>query len=670
MASLHNRSNDDDEDDDGVIDLSMSPTSSPPRRQRSTAPPAPPPRRPRSRSPSPQRPRPKSPPISPPISPKHPTAREARTEHAKERREEGGGGGGGGGGNKQRQERKSSEIPKSSGAQPFEPFEPFDSYADKLYPRMRPATDDDVAQTNSAARVLRQTGDVIAALQRNPPSEAAFKCNDMSIPNACFFKSKAKNGWAFSNFFRCIVRLRITDPDPNVKRDGVYVFGSSEHAYQWVARVYPNDKSEATLLRWCGGGMYDQPPPAKQAQPKKRKADGAGGDADAAAPRKQKNASSATADKEANCAAGLHAKLLVGKNEQYALKGLASNPHAQGLSVNQEFLRIWRPILVAKYTQTPKLTSALLRTGSDMLVEYSKAFNRANMGGFVKDGGASFRRPELNELQPAMLEEWRKERWAGNIIKHPVHKTLHAFGYNVMGDFLMRVRTIVSTQAVGKDGERRSVPYVPWPNTADPPQYGSLFGVGAAGRTSSSNKSSSSSMSGGRRNRRSRLRTQHQPLNSRRHPVRIQSRTRGRSASGRHNGDNRTNGHGRFQAQHHGRSPRRSKARSKARHHGHSPRRSKARSKTRHYGRSPRRSKARSKARHHGHSRDRTQRRAYQRTKGQSCGGSRGRSQGKSRGRIPRRTYQRTKGLSRGQSRGRSQGQSRGQSQHQSRGQW
>ena len=311
--------------------------------------------------------------------------------------------------------------------------------AQNIYPLLTPATDEDVRATKSEHRVGTQTVAIAGQLALHNPAAKAYECNDMGIKGACFFKSSAASGWAFSNFFRCAVRLRIKDH----LRDGVYVFGSTEHAYQWVARVYPKDPSEQTLLKWCGGGDYDRPMPSRDAA--KAKAAGPG------------------ADKEANCAAGLHAKMLVGKLKTFPV---ADPPRMQGLSLAQEFELIWRPILTAKYTQTPQLQHALVKTGSNMLVEYSKAFNQTKLGGFVKDAGVSFKRPDVKgELTPAMVDEWRKERWAGNIIKHPTHGTLHCFGFNVMGDFLMRVRA-----AVGQ------VPYVPWPNSLAHLTFGTLGG--------------------------------------------------------------------------------------------------------------------------------------------------------------------------------------------------
>ena len=346
---------------------------------------------------------------------------------------------------------------------------------------MRPATDQDISETNSYGRVQLQLNAVKDELARNPPAKAAYECNAMTtagkrlIPGVCFFKSKSAKGWAFSNFFRCVVMLRITDD----LRDGVYVFGSSEHAYQWVARIYPNDKSEASLLKWCGGGEYDRPAAPKQ--PKKAKA----GDSS----KSPRNASSAGAVKEANCAAGLHAKLLVGKNPAFALPNLARNPHGQGLTLEEEYSFIWRPILTAKYTWTPELRLALVRTAPNLLVEYSKSFNRQSMGGFVKDGGASFKRPESGELSREMVDEWRTDRWGGNVIEHPTARTLHAFGFNVMGDFLARVRAIAS------NGQAH---YTPWPNNVETgemrPFNFSL--VGRSGSSSASSSSSSASSSG------------------------------------------------------------------------------------------------------------------------------------------------------------------------------
>ena len=316
---------------------------------------------------------------------------------------------------------------------------------------MRPATDQDVVETRSQERVRAQTAAVMDQLRMFPPSDKAYGCNVMKtkekqdIPGVCFFKSKAAYGWAFSNFFRCIVRLRITDPAN--KRDGVYVFGSSEHAYQWVARVYPQNKSEEMLLRWCGGGQYDRPLPEKQAK--------AGAEA-----KKQGKTSDATAVKMANTTAGLHAKMLVSKNPQYALQRLALNPHAQGLSLVEEYELIWEPILTAKYTQTPELRQALVRTGTNVLVEYSKTFNQKEFGGYVKGDGTLFCRPDHGELTPVMIANWRTERWAANVIAHPTKHTFHAFGYNVMGDFLMRIRASVSGGPT-----LRPLAYAPWPNS-------------------------------------------------------------------------------------------------------------------------------------------------------------------------------------------------------------
>jgi hypothetical protein len=244
---------------------------------------------------------------------------------------------------------------------------------------------------------------------------AAYACHNVfwgkgpPLPFACKFKSDAKSGWAFSNFFETPVTLHVRGAGLN----DLYTFPSSEHAYQWSVRVFPIDATLKTLLKWCVGGEYTR------LETKKKQG------------------------------VGYRAKMLVGSKTPLRLYPPAMS---RGVSLAALFSRVWRPILLAKFTQNLRLHEALKETGARMLVEWSKAYNRGTHGGYVKaDGKHPFRIPARHAA--VLTKPWRMSVWSGNLIQKPGTRTVYAFGFNVMGDFLMQIRQ----QIFGG-------PAVRWPN--------------------------------------------------------------------------------------------------------------------------------------------------------------------------------------------------------------
>ena len=144
------------------------------------------------------------------------------------------------------------------------------------------------------------------------------------------------------------------------------------------------------------------------------------------------------------------------KTNALRLPNLAQGPVALRMPLEDQFKAFWQPILTAKYTQTKRLHKALQATVGTTLVEFSRSFYQKKLGGHIKDGGASFVVP--SKASEVIKNEWRKDVWAGAVIQHPSAKSQHQFGYNVMGNFIMRIRTHLFTQ------ESSEKPHEPWTN--------------------------------------------------------------------------------------------------------------------------------------------------------------------------------------------------------------
>ncbi len=291
--------------------------------------------------------------------------------------------------------------------------------AQYVYPLLKVAKKPYNLESNP--HLSQMLADFETAYNNDKPSVSAYKISSQETGSVyAYFKSTSKVGYAFSNFFRALVVLDVRDPTSNDGINGTYAFSSSEHAYQWACRVFPVDNSKSTLLKWTVGGEAET-----GVQVKKQ-------------------------------AIGLAAKLRVSKTNALRLPNLAQGPVATGMPLEDQFKTFWQPILTAKYTQTKRLREALQATVGTTLVEFSRSFYQKKLGGHVKDGGASFVVP--SEASGAMMAEWRKNMWAGAVIQHPNNESQHQFGYNVMGNFIMRIRTHLFSH------ESSENPHKPWTN--------------------------------------------------------------------------------------------------------------------------------------------------------------------------------------------------------------
>jgi predicted NAD-dependent protein-ADP-ribosyltransferase YbiA (DUF1768 family) len=271
-----------------------------------------------------------------------------------------------------------------------------------FYPLLQVASP---SQAEAGARAFR-------AAYSEPVKKDAYECHSQywakgpQLDYACKFSSKGGKGWAFSNFFATPVTLRVRGRG---NLDVVCTFPSTEQAYQWAVRVYPKDPSHATLKFWCLGGKY------------------------------------ARFDDLKKNAVGLQAKKLVFGSSPI-FKTLAPSPMTRGVSIADLYRLIWEPLLVAKFSQNAKLAAALCGTGQRYLIEYNKVHNQKPHGGFVKDEAASFLVPHQNVHKVTdkkgwtMTQHWADKVWTANLIHKPGTRDIYAFGFNLMGQFIMDVR--------------------------------------------------------------------------------------------------------------------------------------------------------------------------------------------------------------------------------------
>ena len=278
----------------------------------------------------------------------------------------------------------------------------------------------------ASASVQQQLG-VFRANALPVDEKKAFACNnDFTNANkkkehldfACLFKYKRTSGYAFSNFFETPVTLRVRGGD----LDGLYTFPSSEHAYQWAVRVYPKDKSEPMLKRWCVGGQYAVYLDKKMVK--------------------------------ARNAIGMTAKEIVGsKNPEHL--DLAESPLPNHTTAEKLYDAIWKPILLAKFSANDELRKALVATGDKQLVEWSKVFSCETHGG---NNAKGFKDPTVSANFNSVKDEWvNDDKWAGNLLQNGSTGEWRAFGFNIMGQYLMHIRA----NLVGKPISR------PWPYDFD-----------------------------------------------------------------------------------------------------------------------------------------------------------------------------------------------------------
>ena len=275
-------------------------------------------------------------------------------------------------------------------------------------PRVQVPTHWKIPQLRAATEAELKTSEVKAQLtiyrqHRGPPApEAAYKCvnefHGHKLNFACRFFAKGKEGFCFSNFFTTPVTLYI-------RGFGLHTFPSAEHAYMWSVRVFPVNSSVEALRNWTVGGKYAVP------------AEGA--------------------NSKAKQIIGLRAKKQA--NAMTKAGTAAVSPFYIGVPVQQMYEHIWSHLLGAKFTQNKRLHRALEGTGDNLLVEWSRGFSQSKFGGYLKqDGKGSYKVPM--EHASALHRCWVTNVWAGSLIPDPANGVTHAFGYNVMGVCLTKLR--------------------------------------------------------------------------------------------------------------------------------------------------------------------------------------------------------------------------------------
>lgn len=231
------------------------------------------------------------------------------------------------------------------------------------------------------------------------------------------FFSKAKEPYCkLSNFYTCTVKLA----------DG-WVFPSSEHAYQYLAKTHPDEDAR----RWLVGGSFSN-------------WDYVRGVID-----------------EYNQRQKLKSKQLkLGKSWKSTQIGILAKfviNHPTVFKVNTKFDRrkqtfgFWKPILLAKFQQHD-LKTVLLGTGDKVLLEFSRAGERDVYDKYFQVEHPRVKRTErrdiwktqLNKQQRIQINEKYKFKvspWKGLYSKEDDY----IYGGNLMGQFLMKIREILKS---------------------------------------------------------------------------------------------------------------------------------------------------------------------------------------------------------------------------------
>ena len=232
------------------------------------------------------------------------------------------------------------------------------------------------------------------------------------------FNSRKKEPYCkLSNFYTCTVKLA----------DG-WVFPSSEHAYQYLAKTHPDEDAR----RWLVGGKFSN-------------WDYVRGVID-----------------EHNQRQKLKSKQLkLGKSWKETQIGILAKfviNHPTVFKVNTKFDRhkqtfnFWKPILLAKFQQHNDLKTVLLGTGNKVLLEFSRAGERDVYDKYFQVEHPHVKRTErrdiwktqLNKQQRIQINEKYKFKvspWKGLYSK----EDKYIYGGNLMGHFLMKIREILKT---------------------------------------------------------------------------------------------------------------------------------------------------------------------------------------------------------------------------------